>query len=82
MFVERDATGRYVTKALEMRAAASQRSGTLDEEVLLRAANAYEELALWNQRFTPWELVFRAELRWDWEMSLNRKGQPRPTHIS
>jgi hypothetical protein len=82
MFVEREALGRYVTKARELRAAASLRSGTLDEEVLLKAANACEELDLWNQRFTPWELVIRAELQWDWEVNLNRRATPRQTHIS
>ena len=82
MSVETGATGRYVNKARELRLTASQRSGTLDREILLKAANAYEELALWNQRFTPWELAVRAELQWDWEVGRNRKACSRLTHNS
>ena len=74
MSVENGATGRYMSKARELRTTASQRSGAPDREVLLRAANAYEELAAWNQRVTPWELAIRAELHWEWEAGRNRRA--------
>ena len=81
MFAGNETAGRYMSKARELRTTASQRSGTPDREVLLRAANAYEELALWNQRFTPWELAIRADLQWEWEAGLNRRASSR-THNS